>query len=343
MEALMKQQHGLAWIAVVVGALASGCSRGNADAPDFVEGDPAAPQPAAPADSQPSDVAAPAAEPTVADPPVTTPMPTTARCDKTKPFGRPTLVDGINTASSDGSARLSFDEKTLYLTRWNPTSKILEADRPSTDAKWVEAPILAALTSKSIDGAATVTADELTMFLHSDRPGTAGSLDIWLSKRTAVTAEWGVPTRVAAVNGTARDSDPYVRPDGKMLVFTSTRGTRGDANLYAAYVDETQTASAPRALTELNTSADEDNPVLAADGLAIYFARRGPGSQDIFVARRQTLTEKFGTPTRIDELATPTDERPTWISADECVLYFSMAGAPGGYATTDVYVAERPQ
>jgi hypothetical protein len=82
--------------------------------------------------------------------------------------------------------------------------------------------------------------------------------------------------------------------------------------------------------------------VLTADGLALYFARRGV-SQDIFVARRTRLDERFGTPMRIDELATPTDERPTWISADECVLYMAVTPAPGVGTATDLYFAERPR
>jgi Tol biopolymer transport system component len=165
-----------------------------------------------------------------------------------------------------------------------------------------------------------------------------------MSRRDSPTGDWSAPTHVSALESNTRDSDPYVRPDGKMLVFTSNRapnGATGDANLYAAYIDETRTVSAPRALTELNTSADEDNPVLSADGLAIYFARRGSASQDIFVARRKSVEEKFGAPTRIDELATATDERPTWISADECVLYLTIAKAAGVGDANDVYFAER--
>ena len=44
----------------------------------------------------------------------------------------------------------------------------------------------------------------------------------------------------------------------------------------------------------------------------------------------------------MDELTTPADERPSWISTDECVLWFSAVGRGSGTAVSELYYAERP-
>ena len=45
------------------------------------------------------------------------------------------------------------------------------------------------------------------------------------------------------------------------------------------------------------------------------------GSDDVWRAGRSTTTTVFGSATIVQELATSTDEQPSWISDDECVLY----------------------
>jgi hypothetical protein len=62
--------------------------------------------------------------------------------------------------------------------------------------------------------------DEL--YYHSDLPGGAGGLDIWMASR--VDNVWGSPVNVSAVNTGSDESRPYVTPDGNELWFTRTSG-----------------------------------------------------------------------------------------------------------------------
>jgi hypothetical protein len=63
---------------------------------------------------------------------------------------------------------------------------------------------------------------------------------------------------------------------------------------------------------------------------------------DIFVARRTAPNERFGAPERVEELSEPgVFDHPTWVSADECSIYFESVRRQGGGG--DVWFAERPR
>jgi len=73
-------------------------------------------------------------------------------------------------------------------------------------------------------------------------------------------------------------------------------------------------------------------PVISADGLALYYASDsadGAANLDIWRVSRAAPDGMFGSAVVVQELATASDELPTWISEDECVIYFqrSVQGA----------------
>jgi hypothetical protein len=299
-------------------------------------------QPESTSNSSPSTANPPMAEPIQPDPPVvppeTPPPPMVGRCDPKKPFGTPKLVAGLNTAPS-GIGRLSMDELTLVFQRTATNNDIFVATRADRTAAWGEAKVIAPVSSPTFqDGAPTITGDGLTMYFHSNRTPSSGDYDLWVSRRAKAEDAWGTPARVTALASTLRDEFPFVRADGRMMVFGSNRGTAPTTyDLYRAYIDETGAPGAPTKITELSTTtADESNPVLTPDGLVLYFARRGV-SMDIFVARRAALNVAFGAPTRIEELTTPGDERPSWISPDDCQLWYTAFGT----GKSELYIAER--
>jgi hypothetical protein len=125
-----------------------------------------------------------------------------------------------------------------------------------------------------------------------------------------------------------------------MIVFASTRS--GNYDLYAAYADELGNWGLPVALRELDTPVNETHPVISADGLSLYFARRlATGIDQIYVSRRSMLNVAWGPPRRLSELSATVSAQPAWISADDCVLYLTSSGGTGGVGSTDIYVAER--
>ena len=77
----------------------------------------------------------------------------------------------------------------------------------------------------------------------------------------------------------------------------------------------------------------------------MYFASTrtsGRGGEDIWVARRTSMNDRFGDPATVGELDTSNDEVPSFLSADGCRLYFGST-RPGGLGDSDMYVAAKPK
>ena len=75
--------------------------------------------------------------------------------------------------------------------------------------------------------------DGREMILSSDRPGTLGSQDIWVSTRPSNAAPWGTPVNLGApINSPALEQTPTISDDGTILLFSSNRG--GNSDLYIA-------------------------------------------------------------------------------------------------------------
>lgn len=78
-----------------------------------------------------------------------------------------------------------------------------------------------------------VRADGLEVVLSSNRTGTAGGQDIWVSTRASLTAPWSAPVNLgAAVNTAAGESRPSLSQDGKQLLFGRAPGPEGSSDIY---------------------------------------------------------------------------------------------------------------
>ncbi len=74
------------------------------------------------------------------------------------------------------------------------------------------------------DGFPTVRSDGLEMFLNSNRTGTLGANDIWVSSRRKTSDPWSTPLNIGpVVNGAGDDSRPALSWDGSTIIYASTR------------------------------------------------------------------------------------------------------------------------
>jgi len=76
--------------------------------------------------------------------------------------------------------------------------------------------------------------DGLEMFLFSDRPGTLGDYDLWVSTRRSVFDSWTPPVNLGApLNSIRADQQAYIASDRRTLYFASARpGGMGGLDLY---------------------------------------------------------------------------------------------------------------
>jgi len=80
-----------------------------------------------------------------------------------------------------------------------------------------------ALNSSSEDMHPSISKDGLSLYFSSNRPGSAGGLDLWVSQRDSLDSPWQPPQNVTMLNSTFDDHAANLTMDGHWLFFYSTR------------------------------------------------------------------------------------------------------------------------
>ena len=148
-----------------------------------------------------------------------------------------------------------------------------------------------------------------------------------------------------AVNSDGHDWHPCISADGRTMLFQSDReGGFGRRDIWmSTRAGEHDAWSAAVNLgPNVNTASDEDSPTLSSDGLTLIFnAWTEKNRADLFLSRRETVTESFGARVNLGPVINSTfDEEAATLSNDGLTLIFSStrAGGSGGY---DLWMSER--
>jgi len=159
-----------------------------------------------------------------------------------------------------------------------------------------------------------------------NRPGGAGSYDVWTSTRTA--DGWSTATP-APFNSAQRDFDPAFSADGRYLYFCSDRpGSLGGDDLYRVPVTATGFGEPEHLGPEVNSAGNEWAPMLSGGGGTLLFAsngRGGAGRFDLFGARQ--LANGSFAPARPlpGDINTAADEFDATFLADGTTVVFARA------------------
>src|SRR5258708_2458700 len=86
-----------------------------------------------------------------------------------------------------------------------------------------------------------ISADELSLFLATDRPGGFGGLDLWVTQRPSRHADWEPAQNLGPnFNTSLVDFCPYLSSDGHWLFFCSNGfGGFGGEDLFASFRENT--------------------------------------------------------------------------------------------------------
>ncbi|HUU20031.1 MAG TPA: M56 family metallopeptidase [Sedimentisphaerales bacterium] len=204
------------------------------------------------------------------------------------------------------------------------------------------------INSSSSDWPPSISADGLSLYFCSNRPGGYGDRDIWVSTRPTVYDPWGEPVNLGpTVNSSAWEAFPFISSDGLSLFFESPRpGGYGSFDLWVTTraTKEDPWGEPVNLGPMVNSSSNDATPGISADGLSLFFESDrsgGYGSFDLWVTRRATKTDPSGTPVNLG----PTVNSSAWdggptISADGLALYF-WSKRSGGYGSNDIWVTMR--
>jgi beta-lactamase regulating signal transducer with metallopeptidase domain len=265
-------------------------------------------------------------------------------------FGTPTnLGPNVNTSSKDAGSTISADGCTIYFGSDRPGGygdwDVYVATREGTDSEWGPAVNLGpTVNTSSIEGPGCVSADGLTLYFNSNRPGGYGSFDIYKTTRATKVDKWGIPVNLGStVNSSSWDYMPSISPDGLALYFASDRP--GGFGSYDLWVTTRATSSHPWGVPinlgpTVNSSSWDYQPSISADGLSLFFASPRPGGlgpDDIWVTTRATVSDPWGVPVNLGPpVNSAADEFTPNISSDGHTLYFA-SNWPGGYGGQDIW------
>ena len=263
-----------------------------------------------------------------------TPMDGGGATDTWVPFGPVTLHPALVTApGSQADPTLPADELELYYTTSTNTGgtyDIWMCPRASSTAAWGTCNKVVELSSDTaLDETPEVSADGLTIYLASDRPGSVAGEHLWVSHRATRADPWDPPVQVTEIVVGDKDLSPSLQQAQLLMVFAS-QFALGDWNLYATTrLSTADPWGLPTLLAELNSTAYDWDPALYQGGTSIVFAsRRLNTSNSLFYATRASLSEPFSVPQPATELNVNNDGDP-WLSNDGHHIVFDSRRVGG--------------
>jgi len=204
------------------------------------------------------------------------------------------------------------------------------------------------LNTSAYEDASSISADGLTLFFDSARPGGLGGLDIWSSTRSNAAAPWNIPVNLGPqINSTDDDGEPRISADGLSLYYGSTRaGGLGDVDIWVVSRSPLMSAweGPPVNLgSSVNSAWGDGQPSLSADELILVFASDRPGGPggfaDLWITTRTNRGAAWNEPVNLVELNSGNTELYPTLSPDGLLLFFmsSRTSEPNG----NVWVSKR--
>ena len=157
------------------------------------------------------------------------------------------------------------------------------------NGKWTDPELISPnINTAYNEGACTLSSDGKTLIFTSNRPGSMGDCDLFISRRQG--NEWSKPQSLgAAVNSNRWDSEPTLSADGRILYFASDRkGGYGKEDIWVSTQNEKGEWSQAKNLGGIiNTAGREVSPFIHSNGTTLYLSSDyfpGMGGFDIFVS-----------------------------------------------------------
>jgi hypothetical protein len=212
--------------------------------------------------------------------------------------------------------------------RCNPTADFGKADP------------LDSLNTDLDDEHAELSADELTIYFSSTRPGGMGGYDIYFATRPSISAPFGNITPAPGVNTPGNERTPRITADGLSLYSMTATSTANALRIaLATRPNAAVDFSELKPVANINGALNDADPYLVADGNAMYLANDTSGNLDLY--RTAKTGGAFATPTPVsgvDLITTATENNPV-VTVDELTIFFGST-RPGA-ADFDIYQARR--
>jgi len=257
----------------------------------------------------------------------------------------------LNSSTRDEEPGISADGLSLYYCSLRSGGygnyDLWMATRATTQDAWgTPANLGSIVNSSSHDFSPDISADGLSLYFGSDRPGGSGGYDIWVATRASRQDAWRKPVNLGPqVNTSGLEGCPAISDDGLELYFWSGRaGGYGDADVWVSRRAATEDAwGVPANLGPvINGPTTELCCDITADGRCLVIVSTQAGGYggtygDIWMATRRTKNDPWGSLVNPGPMvnSSTTDNGP-FLSVDGSILYFSSE-RPGGSGDADMW------
>jgi hypothetical protein len=271
-------------------------------------------------------------------------------------WGEPTnLGCVINSPAGEQGPAISKNGLSLYFGSLRSdgfgASDIWVSQRTAVDQPWGPPINLGPIVNTpGVDNIPALSRDGHLLFFNSDREGTSGLADIWVSYRDNVHDDFGWQTPVNAglgVNSSAAELGAgYFENDeaGAPLLFFGRGLTLADPDIYVSQLKADGSFGEAVPVPELSSAQSDQRPSIRFDGREIFlFSNRAGslGTNDLWMSTRESVFDAWEIPTNLGATVNSTfGEMQPSIAADGRTLFFA-SNRPGGCGAFDLYVTTR--
>jgi hypothetical protein len=205
------------------------------------------------------------------------------------------------------------------------------------------------INTSSNEGTFCLSSDDLEIYVSSNRPGTYGIGDIWVSTRATINDNWTEPVNLGPiVNSPFPDTVEYISTDGLELYFDALNrpGGKGGWDIWKTVRSTKDDPwSEPTNLgTPFNTPDHDWRACISPGGLNFYFVSTRPGGYggaDIWAVYRSTTEDPWAQIVNLGQpINSSSDDSGPCISRDGLVFFFQSTRS-GGYGGHDLWMATR--
>ncbi len=197
---------------------------------------------------------------------------------KDKIWSEPVSIsEKINSKENEGTATISADGRTLVFTACGGKKGFGSCDlfiSYKQGDNWTSPQNLGlGVNSPEYESQPSLSADGRTLYFVSDRKGSLGKRDIWVSKLDS-TNMWTKATNLGSpVNTIEHDLSPFIHANGKTLFFASEGHVgMGGLDLYFTENQQDKWKNPENLGYPLNTFEDQVALFITADGKKAYYS-----------------------------------------------------------------------